>query len=185
MAPISKLRKLIFIVVVVVLVGGFVEFVSFVGLSLVEGRVTGLGALNSERRTLVGNQPQTDANQDTSADVAPWILGMRQDQVLHPYLGFVDNPKEDLNSWGPRYLPDGNDYGFPKNFHAFFSGVDPDDVVVVVVGGSVAHQIAAQGRPDPYLESALKRVRRSEGNRIKILNLAVGGFKQPQRPCLN
>jgi hypothetical protein len=56
----------------------------------------------------------------------------------------------------------------------------PDDFVVVVLGGSVAQWLALQG--GPTLTAELKRQRPElEARRIVVLNCAMSGFKQPQQ----
>lgn len=180
-----SVRKLIFVAVTFFLVVGIVELVSLVGLSLLGGRLVGLGALSAERLAIAGRAQQPTVGMTNAAvETEPWVLGMRQKQVLHPYLGFVFKPKDDLKTSAPRYVREGNSYGFPQNFYGFFSGIAPDDVVVAVVGGSVAHQIAAMGRPIPFLERALNRIPKFDGRNVKVLNFAVGGYKQPQQLAL-
>lgn len=177
-------RKVVFFAATIVLVICTAEFVSWVGIGLLSGRFTGLVVLSAEREAIASTIQMEGVWEEDTEAIEPWILGMRQEQVLHPYLGFVDKPHDDLQSEAPRYVSEGNEFGFPQNFYGLFLEGTPKDVVVVVVGGSVAHQIAAKGRPVPFLERTLSRVRRFDGKDVRVLNLALGGYKQPQQLAL-
>jgi hypothetical protein len=94
------------------------------------------------------------------------------DKVIHPYLGFVQD----------RGVPAGdglavNRFGFP--------GIDPlrapapDEVRVLITGGSVALQLFREGgRP---LRRYLSAAPAFAGKRVQLVVLALGGYKQPQQ----
>ena len=72
------------------------------------------------------------------------------------------------------------------NNHGFWSTVDypyrsdPNEVYTIgVFGGSVAQWLAVQG--GEYLENEVARIPELRGRRVQIVNLALGGYKQPQQ----
>lgn len=93
---------------------------------------------------------------------------------LHPYLGYNGRPGR--NSFGQVF----NEYGFLGEDPPFPYKKKEDDFVVAVLGGSVAANFAVSGKP--YLEKRLKRLAPELSNkRLVLVNLANGGFKQPQQ----
>jgi|GEM_PF-550432 len=87
--------------------------------------------------------------------------------VLHPYYGFVANP----NNSGV------NKFGFPGNEEQI-QAAGPDKLVVALVGGSVALQLAMKA--GDVLESGLKSIPAFHNRQLVLLNLGNGAFKQPQ-----
>jgi hypothetical protein len=90
-----------------------------------------------------------------------------QPVILHPYFGYVANPtKARVNAYG-------------------FFGPEPlatrgsDVVLVGVLGGSVADLLVKNG--GEALADALQEVPQYRGRRIELINLALGGYKQPQQ----
>src|SRR5262249_59055693 len=71
---------------------------------------------------------------------------------------------------GPRTPPAGAPAALPRRA--------ADHVIVAVVGGSVAHLFAEQGLP--RLIERLSELDAYRGRTFVPLNLAVGGYKQPQ-----
>lgn len=97
------------------------------------------------------------------ADVQPWM----QDEILHPYIGFVPLPRAETGRFGvAREIPSPGP-----------AGVDP--VVVAVVGGSFAHQFAEEGLP--RLIDRLRELPAFRGKAFTALNAAAGGHKEPQQ----
>ncbi len=93
---------------------------------------------------------------------------------LHPYLGYNGRPGR--NSFGQVF----NEYGFLGEDPPFPYKKKEDDFVVAVLGGSVAANFSITGKP--YLEKRLKQLAPELSNkRLVIVNLANGGFKQPQQ----
>lgn len=86
-------------------------------------------------------------------------------EVVHPYLGFVQHP--DLN-------PSTSPQGFPMNDPLPVSRA-PDRLVVGVFGGSFAAGFSLDARD--LLVGALAPL----GREVVVVNLAVGGYKQPQQ----
>ncbi len=88
--------------------------------------------------------------------------------VLHPYVGFVGDPTTDrsINTFG------------------FFGGNpihrrSESTVIIGVVGGSVAQGFATMGMP--VVERVLRRRPEFRDKQFIVVNLARGGFKQPQQ----
>lgn len=94
---------------------------------------------------------------------AAWL----DDEVLHPYLGFV--PRDHLRGR----------LGVSADTRAAAAG---DEVVVAIVGGSVARQFAGDGLP--RLLDRLRELPRFRGKTLVPFNAAAGGYKQPQQLML-
>ena len=90
-----------------------------------------------------------------------------QPVILHPYFGYVANPGQ------PRVNP----YGFFGREPIATRG--PDVALVAVLGGSVADQLVKVG--GDVLRQALAQRGPFRGRRIELINLALGGYKQPQQ----
>jgi hypothetical protein len=90
-----------------------------------------------------------------------------QPVILHPYFGYVANPTK------PRV----NRFGFYGREP--FSTRAPDVALVGIFGGSVADQLVKLG--GDALVAALGAGGPLAGRRIELINLALGGYKQPQQ----
>jgi hypothetical protein len=86
-------------------------------------------------------------------------------EVVHPYLGFVQHPE--LN---PRTSPQGFSMDDPLPVSRA-----PDRLVVGVFGGSFAEGFSLDARD--LLVGALQPL----GKEVVVVNLAAGGYKQPQQ----
>ena len=86
--------------------------------------------------------------------------------VIHPYLGFVGIPQDNLNRFG-------------------FPGEDPitrksgEKVNILLMGGSVAKQLYSNSKEK--LIEHLKENQYFRDKKINIMLAALGGFKQPQQ----
>ena len=117
------------------------------------------------------------------ATLAPGAGGNRPatvaEEALHPYVGFVLN-RDDHATYAAR--------GVQVNDQGFF-GPDPiqkrgpDRVIVAILGGSVA-MLLIDRDTFPDLARELGAVPRFAGKQLVVLNLALGGFKQPQQLTL-
>jgi hypothetical protein len=107
----------------------------------------------------VGASPPPVAPGGASSDGPRW--------VLHPYYGFVANP----NNSGV------NKFGFPGHEDQI-QAASPDKLVVAVVGGSVALQLAQIA--GDVLAAGLKGIPAFRGKQLVLLNLGNASFKQPQ-----
>ena len=85
--------------------------------------------------------------------------------VIHPYLGFVQDPQREKTV---------SNYGFPDNVNPIVSRLD-NKVVIGVFGGSFAKETYIYGR------NTLVKVLQSMGKDINVINFAMGGYKQQQQ----
>ena len=114
-------------------------------------------------------------------------------RLLHPYLGWIEAPgtpfaaglsrAELTRQLGSAEIPDW--VGAPVNAVGFVEELAPpferasEDYLVVVVGGSVARRFALQGAA--VLEERLGADARLAGRRVRVVNAASAGYKQPQQ----
>lgn len=95
-------------------------------------------------------------------------------QVIHPYTGFVFNYHEKLPS------PDASHfYGFDNPGGIEVRKRSPGKILVAITGGSVAYQLAGNGRR--ALEEALRAFPEYSDKQFSFVSLAIPGFKQPQQ----
>jgi len=90
-----------------------------------------------------------------------------QPVIIHPYFGYVANPTR----------AHVNEYGFYGQAPIATRG--PDVVLVAVLGGSVADQLVKVA--GDVLADSLAQAPRFAGRRVELINLALGGYKQPQQ----
>ncbi|MCP3899790.1 MAG: hypothetical protein GY707_08785 [Desulfobacteraceae bacterium] len=94
---------------------------------------------------------------------------------FHPFIGYTGKPAEE--SKGRNKTPY-NQYGMlSKQKHPYPYKKKKNEFVIAVVGGSVA-EIFANGMEEHLGESMRKL---GFGKKVIIINLAIGGFKQPQQ----
>jgi hypothetical protein len=91
-----------------------------------------------------------------------------QPVIIHPYFGYVANPSKGSNV---------NPYGFFGPAPVATRG--PDVALVAVFGGSVANQLVKVG--GDVLRQQLAADGAFRGRRIELIDLALGGYKQPQQ----
>lgn len=113
--------------------------------------------------------------------------------LLSPYFGWIETPGTTLRTSMPQnriirqsennYDPDWLD--IPTNNMGFISHYDipivkkHNDILIVILGGSVARWFALQSSKE--LISQIEQHSYFKGNNIILLNLATGGYKQPQQ----
>jgi hypothetical protein len=90
-------------------------------------------------------------------------------EVLHPYLGFVQDPTRTANY---------SDLGFPDADVRLYPR-DPGRFVIGIFGGSFADGLSRTTK-DIFLK-ILGASPRFAGKEIKVLTLSMGGYKQPQQ----
>jgi hypothetical protein len=139
-------------------------------LALTEGRWVGLDELGAARA-------QRSAGELGTAGEGG--VPMRDGRLLHPYLGYVMDPR----LAAPGVARAGLDrlsveLGFPRNRAPVLLPRDPARAVIGVFGGSVADILAVSGAD--ALREALADAPRFRGREIVVLSLAAPGYKQPQ-----
>jgi len=121
----------------------------------------------------------------------------RPRESIHPYFGYVSTPGLGMSEQsypvtplrlisqvGPGVRPEwmdlrANNWGFWSPYNMPYHR-QPDDYVVVLLGGSVAQWLAIQGGPTLTAELT-RQVPELAAKNIVILNCALNGFKQPQQ----
>jgi hypothetical protein len=114
--------------------------------------------------------------------------------LLHPLQGWAVRPDAGLDAGYLEYLlrahPGGvgldlksprhrqNLFGFRSAIQDY-RALDPGDFAIAILGGSVAEALAVLG--GPALGAELRARRPELAGRIRIVNLAAGGYKQPQQ----
>jgi hypothetical protein len=150
------------------------EAFSCVALRVSEGRWVGLDDLAAARsRSGAGER---GAALGAEAEGARPV---REGRVLHPYLGYVMDPR--LSARGVEIA--GLDrlsveLGFPRNRAPLLQPRDPRRAVIGVFGGSVADILADAGAES--LREALAEAPALRGREIVVLSVAAPGYKQPQ-----
>ncbi len=163
------MKKLIFWLILLVLICGFMEATAWVGYRILFGENFSFSKISEIRET--ATSLSKDSKQEKST------VYMR-----HPYYGYVMNPigiGEAENKANVFAIEDHvNAYGFfgdtspiqPRN---------PKKLVVAVIGGSVAAYTVAWGRKT-FLEG-LSKLPEFKGREIVLLNFALPSYKQPQQ----
>lgn len=150
------------------------EGFSAVALRVSEGRWLGLADLEAARADAASGA-HGDALQRVVRQAEPTLDGF----VLHPYLGYVMDPR--LARPGVRAA--GLDrrsveLGFPRNRESVLQPADPRRAVIGIFGGSVADVLSVAGAD--ALRSELAKAPALQGREIVLLSLAAPGYKQPQ-----
>lgn len=165
-------RARLLAVVLLVLV---LELMAFLGLSVLYRRLATPGFLQAQRDAAISgleSSPTAETFENLSSD-------MRAGQVLHPYLGFVADPADASTTAGPAFNPRSTDFGFPRNRADLLADPADNEVTVAVFGGSVAYILATHNQD--LFADRLGRSWRFKDKRLRVLNFAVPGYKQPQQ----
>lgn len=118
----------------------------------------------------IKNQIRLNANQSINIDSlrtdAAEILWGDQVEVLHPYLGFTQDPKRNLGV---------SSSGFPSLQANQYLKRDSHSIIIALMGGSFAREI--------YFLAGEQIVKSFSiyNKKVVLLNFAVGGYKQPQQ----
>jgi hypothetical protein len=150
------------------------EAFSGVALRLSEGQWIGLAQLGEARAATASGE-----RGDTLMRVAQQVQPINDERVLHPYLGYVMNPR--LARLGVRAAgldPTSVELGFPRNTESVLQSADPSRIVVGLFGGSVADILSAAGAD--ALRKELAKAPGFEGREIIVVSAAAPGYKQPQ-----
>jgi hypothetical protein len=139
------------------------ELLAFVGYLGVRRAVFPRAAYRASMERAADAGRTTDLERERAQGL--WRTGGKAVEVVHPYLGFVQHP--DLN-------PNTSPQGFPMNDPLPVSRA-PHRLVVGVFGGSFAAGFSLDARD--LLVAALEPL----GREVVVVNLAAGGYKQPQQ----
>ncbi len=104
---------------------------------------------------------------------------IREGRVLHPYLGYVMDPR--LAERGVERAgldPLSVELGFPRNREPVIQPPAPGRALIGIFGGSVADILSVSGAE--ALRAALATAPAFAGREIVLLSLAAPGYKQPQ-----
>jgi hypothetical protein len=148
-------KKALFTALIVALVLVVVEAVAWTAGTLLFGERFSRAALDARRLAL-------DEGAGRGANRPVWL----EDEVPHPYLGFV--PRPHLQGL----------LGLTEPLPTRPTGAR-DEVVIAMLGGSVAHQFASAGLP--WVIEWLRALPAFAGRRFVVLNAAASGYKQPQQ----
>jgi hypothetical protein len=149
---------------------------------IMTGQPVGLSTLGAQRSAVarVDGEPEPAAARESgNEEVEQWVLQLDEREVLHPYVGFVEDPQGGHLRNLDRFDPEAIMYGFPRNRHRLFYQPSPDLAVVVVVGGSVSRQVSFGA--EERFERALAAIARFRHREVRVLSLGLGGLKQPQQ----
>jgi len=149
-------KKALFSALIVALVLVVVEAAAWLAGTIAFGDRFARGRLQAHR-TAVDARPARGSGRPV------WL----EDEVLHPYLGFL--PRSHLE--GRLGLAKPTPAGGPTGAR--------DEIVIAVIGGSTAHQFANVGLP--HLIERLRELPAFAGRTFAVLNAAAGGYKQPQQ----
>lgn len=120
------------------------------------------------RRALAATAPAPDAEYAVAG-----LTDMSQGdfiEVLHPYFGFVADPERNKEFWKV------SEFGFPLSDRPSpIVKRAPGKVVIGVFGGSFAHPVYLS------LKNLLNARAAQAGQEFVVINLALGGYKQPQQ----
>jgi hypothetical protein len=161
----SRKKRLAFGVLSLVLAWSLCEVGGFFLFWLISGRPFSWNEMQDRRRVGAGRPGGPSASVFAQA---------------HPYVGYVEEPSQDS---GVRRLADGQPV--PVSEFGYIDDKEPiqargrDRVVVGITGGSVASYFAVNG--SRKLGAELSKAPAFTGKRFVFVNLALGGYKQPQQ----
>lgn len=163
-------RRIVFSLLALLGVALCLEAMGALALWLLAGEPTTPGPIASQRRAIL----------ETSESGGDWFRHrLRYEDALHPYLGYVADPSQHPTASLPGFDADAIELGFPRNRNSLLAPREPDEVVLLLIGGSVAHLLADAGADD--LRAQLEDRGRFAGKRIRIVSAAMPGYKQPQQ----
>ena len=113
------------------------------------------------------------------------VYGLGIDQINYERF-YRDNPDYEVVMWSKKYEP--HPYvGHVRpqrlrQLEQFRDDRDPNEYVIAILGGSVADDFAKYINDNPeYFETLKSLLSTIQDRQIKIINLAGGGYKQPQQ----
>jgi hypothetical protein len=155
----SPMKKVLYSAVIVLVLVVIVELLASVAGAVVTGQKFSRSRWQRQREALMSSAGRVAFNPN-----AQWL----QDEILHPYVGYTPVPRDARRPAGVA----GPVASTPPTRA-------PDRVTIAFVGGSFAVAFAEHGAP--RLMARLSELPAFRGKTLVPLNLAVGGYKQPQQ----
>jgi hypothetical protein len=109
----------------------------------------------------------------------PVVSAKKERNVLHPYLGFVREPRKTKLVGTPDDVMES--YGFSKGGGPLVRTSSDDEVVIGLFGGSVAEYFALDTESLQILGDAITSIPRYKGKKPVFTVAALAGYKQPQQ----
>ncbi len=166
-------KKSCFVLILVLLVIGFIEGAVWVMVSILNGRTMSLQTLSAERASIAATRMESksdDSEPESTHEEGPGSTKtVTVADALHPFLGFVHNPKK---------MPHVNPIGFWQS-SMDLPVRDPGSVIVGIFGGSFAEGVSVKGWH--ALEQRLTAIPEFSGRQVRPFCYALGGYKQPQQ----
>lgn len=155
------MKKITFFIVTLILFYGLIEFLSLMAFWAIKKQPFSFQKLILERQKVC----ETIEARPDSLENFPDFCNY---EIIHPYLGFVCRPDQKNIS----------QFGFSGNQSALFTK-SKNQVVIGVFGGSVAEVFTETEKE--FLKANFKKIPAFSGGEISFVNLALGGYKQPQQ----
>ncbi len=156
-------KRTLFGILIALGVGVFIEMASLIVVVMVHGEY---GQLFVRRHGVAGRDPIKPPGEDG------------RPVMIHPYIGMVLQPKDDASQPTVDGELHTTEFGFVDSGPPIHRR-SQDRVIVGIVGGSVAMQLAKNATS--VLEKQLAELPQFSGRSFKFVRLAVGGYKQPQQ----
>lgn len=160
--PMSRTKKIGFFALLFVLLLLLVELIAFLSLLIIrKGSYSRAGAVSRIEEQAYIQDELEDAKALSRGLL--WEGGL--EEVIHPYFGYVVDPRASRT---------GSDYGFLDTSSPIVRR-STGKMNVAIVGGSFAAEVFLLGKTE--LVAALQPL----GKEVVLVNLALGGYKQPQQ----
>lgn len=157
--PVPLRKRLLFSAILAVSFLAALEALAWLTGNLVLGRTFSQGQIQERRGALIDSGGRVALRPNVR-----WV----QDEPVHPYLGFT-----------PALAGDRRRFSLAGATPASVPRRTPDRIVVALVGGSFARLFGEQGVP--HLVARMGELPAFRGKTIDVVNLAAGGYKQPQQ----
>lgn len=173
---VSFWKKILFLAVLAVAFLAILETTCFLFHRVSEGEWFSFTKIRNEQilAASLGNSSLVMDPDDTQFNRQSPILG----SAIHPYLGFVFDSDWKQKGIGKTKRSGVNKYGFLDD-DVPSPAVDDDSFTIGIVGGSVACWFA--GQTEDELRRRLGKHPYLKNRKIRVVNLALGGYKQPQQ----
>ncbi len=130
----------------------------------------------SKHQQFYYTRERTEDLQNLGVNLEGVRVGESVIERLHPYFGYIQKPGPDFRP-GFKY----NNYGFISPYDYPFTKTNNNQVIIGILGGSVASNYSIYEVQNKILEKKLQQLPQFQGKELIILSLAIGGYKQPQQ----